>query len=345
MPQMVVTVNADERESVWHIDTSNGQSAAQIWPVRNLGIEWADGTLETLPKRIRALTNPGGGAQVDITSLDYYIAAYRGGIAANVPPSIVPVTALATLDTLFTGKDWGLFRVFGKWGSRDPLVGVGAGSGLPDGAQGDILRYENGAWEVYPPTAVGSLLFLQIGPHGLQPVWVPAATVIGPYLPTNDSTVGSGIALDLGPGGTPPTNWFSSLFVPSGWGPTIAASPLIVQFTGTPGAWISYSTANVSATDVWLLRGNFSVPPGAATCTLNIKADNYLDAVYINGTNMGFSGAWWNTTLTNPPIAVNVPIANLTLGGTNLIALQLRNGDNIPPGPNPTGVIYSLSFT
>lgn len=119
MTYMLVRPNVDERESVWHIDLSAGVAAAQVWPKRDISIEWEDGTTEVIPKRTRCTI--GTGTSADFTSLFYYIVTGQG---APTSPILVPITDRATLDIAVPNQPWGMMAVCGKWGSAPywPLI-------------------------------------------------------------------------------------------------------------------------------------------------------------------------------------------------------------------------------
>lgn len=113
MAFLMVHQNVDQRESVWHIDSTAGLAAAQVWPARAVKLEWEDGTLETIPARTRALF--GGVSAVDLTSLDYYLVVGQGDPTTLV---LAAITDIATFDTLIVAQPWGILRVLGKWGSN-----------------------------------------------------------------------------------------------------------------------------------------------------------------------------------------------------------------------------------
>lgn len=152
MTSMRVVAGIDRSVDAWHLDVSSGLVQAQVWPVLDIPLEWEDGTIEKIPARTRCLTlgvsgATDGSSSVDLTTLDYFVATYKGAAASSVPPSIVPVSALPTMDTLFGSHVWQLLCTFGRWGSRTIPLGE-VTSSLPTGVRGDILYNDGTTWVV-----------------------------------------------------------------------------------------------------------------------------------------------------------------------------------------------------
>lgn len=108
----MVHQNVDQHERVWHIDASAGLAAAQVWPKRDVILEWEDGTIETISALTRAELT--GSPSVDLTSLDYYLVIGQGDPSTLV---LAAITDIGTFDSLIVAQPWGILRVLGKWGS------------------------------------------------------------------------------------------------------------------------------------------------------------------------------------------------------------------------------------
>jgi hypothetical protein len=337
MPFEMCHQNVDERDDVWHIEASGGLATAKVWPTRAIGLEWQDGTREAIPARFGCLVLPNATeTTVDLTTQDYYVVVGKG----QPVPWLVLVTDSAALDTIVPHQPWSILRVLGKWGSAP----YWPGTALSAGVQGDILRYEHGAWQTLPIGAVGDLLHVVTGPYGLQPVWVPASSVVTPFLPSLITLPGSGQVYHPESGGLP-TGWYTTTFDAAGWLAAVAANAAVPEDTGDTAAWISYTGDFITSDTalIWGFRGLFNVPAGATSVILTIKGDNYIDSVWVNGASISVSGDWGGTNLHNAPATATIPLTSLFVGSPNLIAVQVRNEPGSPGVTGPTAMFYSIA--
>ena len=208
--------------------------------------------------------------------------------------------------------------------------------GPTGGSEGDLQYYDGTAWALRHIGVVGDVLT----PVGDVPVWENLASLLLPLAPAQYSAGGSGLVYDAGAGGTLPDGWQTVGFVPAGWQPAVA-EPDVFSGTLAPAVSLGYSAGSEPGDDIWGFRGYFNVREDAISCTLSIKADNSLDAVFVNGVDQGITGTWLGGTLTDPPIVQTIPLDDLRLGAANLLAVQVRNGAGT--GFNPTALLYSFA--
>jgi hypothetical protein len=154
---------------------------------------------------------------------------------------------------------------------------------------------------------------------------------IGTTATTLASAASLGKVLDLGVGGTPPTNWFTSGFNDTSWSAPVVQTGATIGSPISGSAWITYSSGLKSANDEWLHRVSFSLPSGTlSTATLQVTVDNQVEELYVNGTSLTVGPTQTQT--------ISIPLADLTSGATNWLAFKLLNLDN----PSPTSLSYRL---
>lgn len=348
MTSMILQTGIDNKVDVWHIDTSQGLAQAQIWPSADVPLEWADGTIEVIPARTRCLANPGGTTSVDLTSLDYYLVTYEGAASAGVPPSIVPITALGTLDTLFAGQTWQLLAAFGKWGSRNVELS-GVTSGLPAGVKGDILYYDGTTWVTRHIGNQGDVLYVDTG----LPVWTPSSVLIKSYLPTNTAVASPGdhcLSLWNGSGNNaPPRGWQTTSFDDSLWPPAtvgeVISPPQVPVAGGTP-IWPSNPPAGgPGSNERALIRTRFTLGAGPfSSAVLTIAFDDYIDSIWVNGNQLAFAPAGGALAQDGGGVSYSMPVSYLLPGAVNVIAVQ---ASNIWPssGADAAWVSYTLAVS
>lgn len=178
-------------------------------------------------------------------------------------------------------------------------------------------------------------------------VTVPGVT--GPTLYHVYSAVGQGKFLDIGVGGTPPTNWYQPSFVDSAWGASVnPAASYPGGGWGTPSgsAWLAASGASSFPTDnEWLHRFTFNtVSTTIAVGWIEYNVDNFILETYLNGTLV--AGAALNDgnqgvrTITSYAI---LPPFLWLVGSPNLLALRIKNGNAVTG--NVMGTVYKLVYS
>lgn len=140
-----------------------------------------------------------------------------------------------------------------------------------------------------------------------------------------------------------PANWQTTGFNDSGWSAAATATGgAATTIAGATKIWSS--TTPAALTEITLLRHSFTVPNGTyQSVSLTIEADNFIDAVYLNGTLLGSAtngvpgSSQSKATLSITP--------SLLIMGTNVLAVQARNADSILSAAWTAYVINSTAVT
>lgn len=148
------------------------------------------------------------------------------------------------------------------------------------------------------------------------------------------STAGQGKTLHLA--GAPPSGWQNLGYDDSAWASTVAEAGAVYRPPLSGSTWVTYASGNLAAADEWLLRDTFTLPAHTIiTASLRIAADDYTEAVYVNGHAVSSSevggGADWAT----------YDVAALLVGGANVLAVHIKNGP--PAAINPSSLDYVLT--
>lgn len=126
---------------------------------------------------------------------------------------------------------------------------------------------------------------------------------------------------------SPPANWYTVGFNDSGW-----ATPLNVTggaATTIPGAARLWPVNTPSAfTQEALFRQSFTLAAGTYQgISLTVEGDNYIDAVYFNGTLLGSStNGVPGTSQSKSTFSID---SSLLIVGTNVIAIHGRDADTV----------------
>ena len=154
-------------------------------------------------------------------------------------------------------------------------------------------------------------------------VYVPGAPV-DTTSGTFSSGAGLGKFLEIGVGGTPPTNWYQPSYSDTAWTASVASSH---DYSGwvSPSAttWIASTTASTWADNFEVLhRRTFTLGTGTiAGATFVLNVDNRIIEFYMNGTAISGLGDGSPTAMRTLSISPSV----LLPGATNLIALRIKN--------------------
>jgi len=155
-------------------------------------------------------------------------------------------------------------------------------------------------------------------------VYIPGAPT-GTASSTVVSAAGAGKFYDLGVGGTPPTNWYQPSYSDAAWTTPVADGyDYSAWATPTGSTWIAVSSAtSFSNNQEWLYRRTFTLTSDTLTsATLEFNVDDYVTEAYINGTLFSSGASAGSPTATQ---TTSVPLSSLVLGGSNLLALRIKN--------------------
>ena len=163
------------------------------------------------------------------------------------------------------------------------------------------------------------------------------------------SAPGLGKFLDIGVGGTPPSNWYTPAFDDSAWTASVAPGASYPGGSwGTPSgsSWIALSGATAFPIgDEWLYRVKFTAAgPGIAVGWVEYNVDNFITETYLNGTLV--AGAViddGNQSVRNITSYALLPPFLWNVGAVNTLALRLKNGTATTG--NVMGTVYKLVYS
>jgi len=175
-------------------------------------------------------------------------------------------------------------------------------------------------------------------------VYVPGAPVSSATTTVVSSTSAKVFNLWSGSANTaPPANWQTLGFDDSAWSAAVSANrgTGMGAPTGATAIWTSSSPA--SSTQEILTRQTFTLPAGTvSSATLILSADDQINAIYVNGTLLGFSGPPGYGPPSYSTTTLNVPVALLN-AGTNLLAVWGKNFDPSVSGTTTLSWNYTIT--
>jgi hypothetical protein len=172
--------------------------------------------------------------------------------------------------------------------------------------------------------------------QGYQVIYIGAAATTG-RPSTVVSAVSQGKVFDVGVGGTPPTNWYTTGFSDAAWSAPVAQGGSVPGAPPSGSAWLTWASGNQLLNDEWLHRISFTLPSGtivSSSATLQFAVDDSVLEIYANGTSILSSPSGSGTH------TISVPTSSLTPGATNLLAFHVKNS----VGSTPTSLAYRLGL-
>ncbi|GAC1519353.1 MAG: hypothetical protein NVS2B16_25570 [Chloroflexota bacterium] len=122
-----------------------------------------------------------------------------------------------------------------------------------------------------------------------------------------------------------PANWQTVAFNDTAWtNPVVATGGAATTIPNATKLWTTATPAGL--TEIILIRHSFTLAAGTyQSISLTIQADNFIDAVYMNGTLIGSAtNGVPGTSESNAKLSIT---ASLLIAGTNVVAIQARNQD------------------
>lgn len=141
----------------------------------------------------------------------------------------------------------------------------------------------------------------------------------------------------------PPANWQTVAFNDSGWAAAVVATGgAATTITGASKLWAATTPAGL--TEQVLVRHSFTVAAGTyQDIAFKVEADNFVDAVYLNGTLLG--SALNGVPAVSESRATFSITPSVLIVGTNVLAIQGRNADSVLSAAWAAYVINSTLVT
>jgi hypothetical protein len=196
-----------------------------------------------------------------------------------------------------------------------------------------IILYDESAQKIkyYSMSSAGLAGALGASESG-DIVWIPAGTIDFSNIQSIVSTVGAEKCLVIAPGDPLPENWEDSSFDDSSWTDSVLGDETILKpLTGSQR--VTKQTGHLANQSIMLFRRKFIIH--FPIPQISVKADNYVDELYLNEVKIfqnGANGATNNISLTSDASFI----------GENLIAAKVRNANSATT--NPMFLSYVIEF-
>ena len=196
-----------------------------------------------------------------------------------------------------------------------------------------IILYDESAQKIkyYSMSVVGLAAALDYANSG-DIIWLPAGTIDSTNIQSIVSTAGAEKCLLIAPGNPLPENWKNFSFDDSSWTDSVLGDE--TNLYPIPGS--QRSTERIGHLDnqsIMLFRRKFNIH--FPIKQISVKADNYVDELYLNEVKIfenGANGATYTIILNDESGII----------GENLIAAKVRNAYS--PNTNPMFLSYVIEF-